>query len=139
MKNKPQSSLVSDGLIVAAPPVVILFLQILRQNLFPELYILDIVAHYFGGFAIAWSTCLAWRAMERRGWIRVCDPLVRTYIIATSGLVVGVVWEWWEFWMQRWTGNIYQPTMGDTMQDLFMDLIGGILFVLILRMVKRRG
>lgn len=122
---------IANASIVFAPPAVLLFIQILRVVFLPNAYVLDITAHFLGGLTISWSAMIAWSFAKKAKYITTFQPWMMYYMIATAGLVVGVFWEWWEFWMQRWTGSMYQPTIADTMQDLFMDLIGGIFFIIL--------
>lgn len=133
---KSLKPLLSDLYISAVPPAVIVILQGLRMAFLPEASSFDIVAHFFGGTAIAWSAMIVWRRWEARGWIHA-DAIVKDYAVVMTALFFGTMWEWWEFWMQRWTMWTYQPSMGDTMQDLFMDTIGGLLLVLIYRLKYR--
>lgn len=126
-----------DFLFAVIPPLAILFLQSSRMHILPNASYLDAVAHFFGGSAIALSALILWFRWHKRQWFDA-SPLVRDYAIVMTSLFVGTMWEWWEFWMQKWTGDIYQPTMGDTMQDLFMDVIGGLLVVLIARLFLKK-
>lgn len=124
-----------DLLAAAIPPFAVLVLHTLRMILFPEASSMDMVAHFFGGFAIAWSAAILWKRWEKRGWFSA-HAIIRDYTIALTALFIGVVWEWWEFWMERWTGYVFQPSMGDTMHDLFMDALGGFVLVLLFRFRK---
>lgn len=134
--NKLLRNLASDFLIALIAPLAVLILQVLRVSFFPSASSLDIVAHFSGGSAIALSAMLVWRRWQSRKWVQA-DAIVRDYVIVMTSLFVGTIWEWWEFWMQHWTGYTFQPSLGDTMQDLFMDTIGGLLIVLIFRLWKK--
>lgn len=125
-----------DFFLAAIPPFVIVVLQASRMYILPSAGYLDAVAHFFGGSSIALSALILWIRWHGRAWFDA-SPLVRDYAIVMTSLFVGTMWEWWEFWMQRWTGDVYQPSMGDTMQDLFMDTIGGLLTILIFRLLKK--
>jgi hypothetical protein len=128
--------LLSDLTRAAVPPAVIVLFQYARMTLLPDAVWIDAFSHFFGGAAIALSAMIVFRRWQARAWIHA-DALVRDYAVIMTSLFFGTAWEWWEFWMQRWTGEIYQFSMGDTMQDLFMDTIGGLLLVLIYRLRKR--
>jgi hypothetical protein len=127
-----------DFFLAALPPIGLLTLHAMRMIFLPEASTFDIVAHFFGGSAIAWAAMIIWRRWNARDWIHA-DAIVRDYSVWMTALFVGTIWEWWEFWMQRWTGYTFQPSMGDTMQDLFMDTIGGLLVVFVYRLIKKRA
>ena len=133
--RSPLVSLMRDFVMAVIPPVIVLALHCLRMVIFPEMISMDMIAHFFGGFAIAWSAGILWRRWEKRGWVHA-QAIVRDYAIVMTALFVGVAWEWWEFWMQVWTGYVFQPSMGDTMQDLFMDFSGGIVLIVLMRLRK---
>ncbi len=72
-------------------------------------------------------------------------PLV-PFVILGVGFValVGVLWEFYEFWMDVFVLKIYQPLAYpgyvhfDTLKDLFNDLVGGALAVgLLWRAVRK--
>jgi hypothetical protein len=127
-----------DFFLASLPPITLLALHHFRFDYLPEASYFDVVAHFFGGSAIAWSAMIIWKRWNERQWIHA-DAIVRDYAVCMTSLLFGTMWEWWEFWMQRWTGFIFQPSIGDTMQDLFMDTIGGLLVVLVYRLIKKRA
>lgn len=128
--------LFSDLCLAVLPPAGVIVLQALRMYFLPGAVSFDILAHFLGGTAIAWSAMIVYRRWHARDWIHA-DAIVRDYAVWMTALFVGVIWEWWEFWMQHWTGDIYQMSMGDTMQDLFMDTIGALFLVLVYRLRKK--
>lgn len=129
--------LISDLSRAAIPPIVVVALQAARMSLLPGALSFDILMHFLGGAAIAWSAMIVYRRWEARGWVHA-DAIVRDYAVWMTAVFVGVIWEWWEFWMERWTHRIYQLSMGDTMQDLFMDTIGALFLVLVYRLRKKK-
>ncbi len=66
--------------------------------------------------------------------------LVRLIVGLGFAALVGVVWEWFEFaldFLNR--GNLLQPSLTDTMQDLLNDLLGAcFIYIWIFKLKKKR-
>ncbi len=118
-------------------PLIVLILQYVRMYTLPALSGFDVLAHVLGGFTIAWMGMMLLERWRRRGWITIRPFIFRDYIVFATVSLIGVVWEFWEFIMQWITGDLYQPSIADTMNDLFMDLLGGILLIAAYRIIRR--
>lgn len=120
------------------PPTVVLFVHLFRQTYWPELWTLDPVAHFCGGFAIAWMAKILLDGFRKRKDIPVETPQWFTdYVILASPVFAGVLWEFMEWGMDTFFGTMMQFTIPETMSDLLLDFLGGCLFLLILLVLRR--
>ena len=89
----------------------------------------DIPMHFAGGVAIAYFFAGCYRsalAFEFLG-----QPSKVVYAVAVFGMtaVAAVVWEFAEFIADHTLGSHTQPGLADTLLDLLMGLLGGIVFL----------
>ncbi len=121
------------------PPGTVLIVHLVRHHFRPDLIILDVVAHFAGGFAIAWMAHILLKGMKARKEIPSETPswLVYYVMIATV-FVAGVLWEFMEWGLDTFLGTVTQFTIPETMGDLFMDVSGGLAFLLLLSILQRR-
>jgi uncharacterized membrane protein YjdF len=98
----------------------------------------DSVMHFSGGIAIAMMAYAAWDMRLGLYEQRVMDSIpVLIKVIAVIGFVsfIGIVWEWHEFLrdyirLQELISFVpAQPSIADTMKDLFLDILGAALYV----------
>lgn len=98
---------------------------------------LDIIMHFLGGFAMGMLGLALWMAAvedirfkknflhKLRWWL---IPLFVLGFVA----IIGIAWEWYEFLFDIWFDDIIrQPSLGDTMADFLLDLLGGFAAVLV--------
>jgi len=116
---------------IAWMPVAVYVAQMLRQALLPSMSELDILAHYLGGFAIAYGThnllCLLPRKLT--GW--PFTPFTTWIALVFSAVFVGVAWEWYEWLRFHNLHGVYDGVAlsqlswwNDTVHDLLMDTLG---------------
>jgi len=94
----------------------------------------DIPMHFLGGASIAVMGLVAWDMGLGYGQRSLSSIPFLVKAVAVIGLVaiVGIVWEWLEFihdFERAFTQVIFipaQPSIGDTMKDLFFDLFGAV-------------
>ena len=96
----------------------------------------DMVMHFFGGFAVgllavALTNHIGDEAPFRRFWVRFLFALGFV-------MIIGVFWEFLEFTIDHTLGLWYQfsstqPSLSDTMSDLLMDCLGGIVVFLLFK------
>jgi hypothetical protein len=123
---------IGDILRSVIPPAVVFFLFVLRIAFLPKSEELDMVAHFAGGFSIAWMAMILWQRWTMHGWIPRTVPLwIRNYAVWGSVALVGIFWEFLEFGLDLFLGWTAQPSVADTMNDFFMDLSGGVLFLIL--------
>jgi len=109
----------------------------------------DIPMHFLGGVVIAllalaiWNLCVQ-KIVFQPGVKPVWQFLV--YCVGILGFValVGVAWEWYEFLFDRLVIELsynIRPTqmgLGDTMVDLLLDILGGLVTFLLFRNPPQR-
>lgn len=135
-KTKTIRTFLTDMCVSIAPPLIVLALQYVRMYTLPTRAEFDVLAHVLGGAAVAWTGMILLERWRRRGWVTLRPFVLRDYLVFSSVALIGVVWEFWEFVMQATTGDIYQISIADTMNDLFMDLIGALLLIAVYRIIR---
>ena len=97
----------------------------------------DVLLHFAGGFSAGALGLAVWN--EGVHEIRFQKDLkkhlewwlIPLFVLGFAGLV-GIGWEWHEFLLDKWiSGVVRQSGLPDTMADLFFDLLGAAVVVLI--------
>lgn len=114
-------------------PILVYFVnntvQFLSENTY-LLYSLDTPAHFLGGMAIAYSANYGLSLLEKRNWITIKKPILRCAIILGIVMTIAVWWEFYEFIYDYFLHPVYimQPSVFDTMKDLYMGMFGAIVY-----------
>jgi hypothetical protein len=125
-------NLFRDLFFASLPPFAVVVLQALRVFLLPDAIQLDMVAHFLGGVAIAWSATIIWIRWRKRKLIPAKIPTwMAAWCIFGAVLFASVAWELWEFAMQYYTDWMFQLSLADTMGDFVMDSLGGTMLILV--------
>lgn len=95
-------------------------------NLFPEF---DIPMHFAGGVAIAYFCGVCYREAAPLGLLGQPSSNVFPPMILGLTSLAAVVWEFAEFVADRQFGTHTQPGLADTLLDLLMGLLGGIVVI----------
>ncbi len=99
-------------LFISVVSLVILFLVnfiAARKGFYGRFSWFDKVMHFLGGFFVA----MFWSGLIQSPWL-----------IISLTLLVGVAWEIWEY-VRKHIGE-----MRDTIEDLFFDILGAVVWVL---------
>lgn len=119
------------------PPTTVLVIHLIRYQIRPDLPILDVVAHFFGGLAIAWMGIILVRGLRDINDIPPETPHWLTdYAVLGTVFIAGVLWEFMEWGADTFLGTHSQFTIPETMGDLLMDFLGGLLFLLIVVAIR---
>lgn len=95
--------------------------------------------HTLGGFVTAWTLALGIHLLGPWGFFHLHRYLIFISYISMVALV-GVVWEFAEFTLDTVLGWNWQPSLADTMSDLALDLVGGLVFLILYGFYwKKRG
>lgn len=89
---------------------------------------IDTPMHALGGFSIAYGALHALRILEKKNTVVIKSVLIKVFAILATVALAAVVWEFYEFLHDYFFGSHYQTENVDTMKDLFMGLLGGLLF-----------
>lgn len=117
---------------IGYPPVMVLALHTLRVTFLPLEYQLDMVMHFLGGLSMAWVAWNSYRYLRAQNFLPELPSWFVTFGLVAFAELIGVIWEFWEFFLQSRWQNI-GLTLEDTMMDLVLDVSGALLFALILR------
>jgi VanZ family protein len=102
-------------------------------GIFLDLYVrypnFDMLVHFLGGAFTASVFIFAASRHPRFSFIG-SNKLVNILVAVGLTILIGVLWEFFEFYVSAWTG-IPPQTYADTLSDLFFDTIGGFLSALI--------
>jgi len=90
--------------------------------------------HFAGGFWVALTGLFFARSASPKG---VFLFLISIGVAAT----IGILWEFLEFglnyfWKDLWNQAFLQPSLEDTLTDLFFDLLGGVAVFLLFKNSK---
>ena len=108
------------------PVFVILWNAIfVMTGLYDKFLWLDIPMHFLGGVAVASSFLLTLNYLQKEKYLKINRLFLFIFAVSIVSLFA-VLWEFYEFLLQLYTGIVYQPSIADTMKDLFMGLLGGI-------------
>lgn len=100
---------------------------------------LDMPMHFFGGFLIAmffiWLN-LRFKILNDYPIAKLPNYLITVLITLSFVSLIGVLWEFQEFLYDifissKVSNTILQLNAADTIKDLFFDLFGGIIFLLV--------
>lgn len=106
--------------------IVILHISFLIFGLYTILPQLDMLMHFLGG---VWATMLFFYLFGNIFQNELYSnntEVIKIIIVAISfAILIGVLWEFFEFIATIITSMQLQGNLADTMKDLLMDIIGG--------------
>jgi hypothetical protein len=122
---------------LGAFPILVYVLNDTFQFLAPNFYILysvDTLSHFLGGLSIAYSASYALSLLEKKNWITIKKNILRIGIVLAVVMTIAVWWEFYEFVYDYFLipAYIMQPSVGDTIKDLYMGMFGAIVFCVII-------
>ena len=124
-----------------APAGIVIFIHLLATHyswyyVFPGF---DVPMHLMGGAAVAFAFC----ALAKRYNIFLENRLLFFLFALGTTALIGILWEFYEFFMDVYVHHTY-PLLAapgeihfDTLKDLFNDLLGAAVVVLIC--IRRRN
>lgn len=90
---------------------------------------IDIPMHFLGGAAVAWTFIHGMRAVEDITHKKYAITVVHTLLFV---LVIGVVWEVYEYIHDFYSTIQFFGGVRDTIGDIILDLLGGFTAALLL-------
>jgi len=99
----------------------------------------DTVAHFTSSLLIACIAFVAIYALDRYWGGLSMDIYVMAFFVVIMAMALGVAWEFTEWASDIYTGSWAQRGNQDTMGDLLIDTLGGILMALIGVLLVKRG
>ena len=98
-------------------------------NVYAKVPDFDIPMHFVGGVAIAYFFGGSYRTALNHDLIGQPAKVVYAVIVLGMTALAAVVWEFAEFLADQTLGTHTQPSLPDTLLDLLMGLLGGIVFL----------
>ena len=119
-------------------PVFVLIVHVLLLFVF-EVYLifpwLDIPMHFLGGASIALTYFLTLKFLQKENYFKL-NAFFNIFFIFALVSLTAVLWEFLEFSLTYITGFSLQGNLSDTMLDLFLGMLGGLLTAIILERIK---
>ena len=126
-KNLMSSELWVDLLKLFWPPMVVLTVHVFISHgihLYALLPWIDIPMHYLGGLSVAYSLFRALTVLQEHRIIHPLDKAIALLLTFTLVATIAVFWEFAEFSMDQLLKTNVQISLQNTMQDLFMGMLG---------------
>ncbi|HSG12108.1 MAG TPA: hypothetical protein VLB10_10220 [Gammaproteobacteria bacterium] len=89
---------------------------------------LDSVMHLAGGIALAMCLYGVLASAMDKGWCPDPGKLVSAVLVISLVTTGAVCWEFYEWISDRVFGTVLQPSVNDTVKDLLLGLLGGVLY-----------
>jgi hypothetical protein len=111
--------------------VVVVHITFLALGTYDRISDIDLVLHFAGGFVIAMlGIAVHYRMVEHHGIPRIPDWYHITFVLGFV-MLIGVAWEFHEYVLDNtaaiwWNWTRTQISLTDTMVDLVMDFVGGV-------------
>ena len=111
-------------------PIIILLIHSISSNVF-DIYNtyewFDIPMHFFGGISIGIAYTLFLKLIENNKLIKIENKVLFFIIVVSMIGLTTVLWEFLEFSSDQLFNTMMQPSLRDTMADLFLGITGGSL------------
>lgn len=113
------------------------FFLLLFFNIYEVFPWFDIPMHFLGGMAVSITYFLILGYLQKKNYLRINSIIKIIFVFALVSLTA-VFWEFLEFFVGYSTGLGLQGDLNDTMLDLFLGVLGGLLTVIfMIRYLKR--
>lgn len=99
---------------------------------------IDMVFHLVGGFSIGFCVDRGLGILESRGWAGGPEGVLRAAFILSMTASAALLWEFAEFAVDSLYSMRFQTDLADTMSDLALGVVGGIVFLLLHRFMRGR-
>ena len=91
---------------------------------------IDIPLHFLGGMAIAYFAAGALHVAGEHRLLHPPDPRLRIVLLFGLVTTVAIFWEFAEWIADHTLGTQCQLSLGDTLLDLLMGMLGGLAYLL---------
>ena len=100
---------------------------------------LDSLMHLIGGFLLGFFVYGVLNCMISSNWLpdpgRVIMQLLIVSLVATGA----VCWEFFEWFSDAFFSTSFQLSVNDTIKDLFLGMLGGSIYVVLLKLKQDSG
>jgi hypothetical protein len=118
-------------------PAAVLVAHELGARAFGHEPLVDPVMHFLGGSAIAYFVYRVCRIGG--GYLGAPSRLVIDLLALGLACVVALMWEFGEFLSDRFLGSHAHTSVGNTLRDLFLGMVGALACIGIVRLFTPRG
>ncbi len=86
------------------------------------------IVHFLGGLSIAVTAYFILQKIKNYNVIKTNTKLADFFLILFFVMSITVFWEFYEFLSDKYLFTSAQPSVADTMKDMFMGMLGAISF-----------
>jgi hypothetical protein len=113
------------------PPAILYFVQYFLE-LFFRIYerypSFDIPMHFLGGVTIVLTGNSLLQIAQKEKWLVIKNRAITVLLLVSFVALFAILWEFHEFLMDTYLGTQTQPSIADTMKDMFLGLLGACVF-----------
>jgi hypothetical protein len=135
---KREGSFLIDLATSVLPVLAVYVLFRVVVILWPDWISGDTLLHFLGGASVAWMTYILWQSVTERKWAPALPTWLFVWTMLGTVAIVGVGWEFREWINDYLFGTTMQSNLTETMNDLGMDLTGGLCFIAITLLAKKK-
>jgi|SRR3989338_1283881 len=117
-------------------PIMILLIHsfFAYLDLYRTIFWIDIPMHFLGGMALGYSLSLFLRIIQNNGHLGKTHEIIFFGLVVSLVALAAVTWELLEFSLDLIDNAMRQPSLANTMKDLFLGISGGMIGYSINRM-----
>lgn len=86
----------------------------------------DIPMHFLGGVTMGITGYFLLQIAREEKWLKIESKLVFLFVVVCFVSLMATLWEFYEFVMDYYFHTVNQPSIADTMGDMFLGLSGGL-------------
>ncbi len=86
------------------------------------------LVHFLGGVSMAVMAYFILDLTKKWKWVNTANKLVDFFLILFFVMSTTVFWESYEFLSDKFFFTVAQPSVDDTMKDMFMGALGALVF-----------
>ena len=118
-------------------PVLVLIVHFFLSffNVYGILPWFDMPIHFLGGMAVGATYFLTLKYLQGKNYLRL-NNISRVIFVFALVSLTAVFWEFFEFSVTSITGLGLQGNLDDTMFDLFLGMLGGLLAAIFLEIAS---
>lgn len=121
------------AVLYLSPPISVYVLNIfLTKYGYYQADWLSPIMHLLGGFVLAWSVYLFYNLGQDSGFLSKLKTFELILMLVGVVAISSVLWEVHELLLDIYLDTNYIPGAQDTIEDLIMGLVGGLIFSLYL-------
>lgn len=97
------------------------------NNVYVKYAWLDVPMHFIGGIVISYSFYLFLVLVQKKDYIKIKNKKILFIFIISFVALTTIIWETYEFTFDLVDNGTRQTNLNDTMTDILLGLLGGII------------